>query len=290
MYTMYINILTLAHILRYISSSFTEKALDCRKCKLMLSWSSQLLSSWAHLFMDRSVQRETYGYHGWPSDCTVTTLPASWKRSGSCIVWFLIHWRLWFASLKEDYNIFGIVLGLFGTSQTMNSLRWFGPKMLKFRTHWGPLDGETTAGLHEPPSGRQLLYYDYVGYVGERWHFLGIHKSIHQKSKKNTNMKPILNLKINKETSKWRLDTHSNCWFLETIWKKSDLKKRSIFHPPSTHFCESGHWTISRPKPPQVIDTQNRDLENSKEYLWILFGFTMVRWYLKKRFWWYWFL
>lgn len=79
----------------------------------MLSWSSQLLSSWAHLFMDRSVLRETYGYHGWPSDCTVTTLPASWKRSGSCIVWFLIHWRLWFASLKEDYNIFGIVLGLF---------------------------------------------------------------------------------------------------------------------------------------------------------------------------------
>ena len=128
---------TRTYTLRYISSSFTEKALDCRKCRLMLSWSSQLLSSWAHLFMDRSVPRETYGYHGWPSDCTVTTLPASWKRSGSCIVWFLIHWRLWFASLKEDYNIFGIgfgiVLGLFGTSQTMNSLRWFGPKMLKFQ-------------------------------------------------------------------------------------------------------------------------------------------------------------
>lgn len=53
----------------------------------MLSWSSQLLSSWAHLFMDRSVPRETYGYHGWPSDCTVTTLPASWIEDYGLLAW-----------------------------------------------------------------------------------------------------------------------------------------------------------------------------------------------------------
>ncbi len=133
----YTNILTLAYTLRYVSSSFTEKATDCCKCMLMLAWSSQLLSSWAHLFMNRSVPRETYEYHRWPSNCTVTTLPASWKRSRSFIVWFLIHWRLWFVSLKVAlYLEMVLVQGCWSSKLILPAAWWSDHRRPSWATTW----------------------------------------------------------------------------------------------------------------------------------------------------------